>query len=154
DVAHSSALPRAAPRLVSAHGAGSVPNPKRRHAEACATSASPLPSRAVRTALPMVWTGTPARHPDAVHPRPPHELTPAVTQCYDHPNSMREVVSMQRLLLGFLSLLAATTPLAAQVLYGSLTGIVHDPAGAVVPAAAAKVQNIGTGQEFTTQTND
>src|SRR5262249_5969882 len=57
-------------------------------------------------------------------------------------------------LLGFLSLLAATTPLAAQVLYGSLTGIVHDPAGAVVPAAAAKVQNIGTGQEFTTQTND
>src|ERR1044071_3763091 len=49
---------------------------------------------------------------------------------------------------------AVSRPAAAQVLYGSLTGIVHDTAGAVIPAAAVKVVNPSTSQEFSTVTND
>src|SRR5205823_2470501 len=44
-------------------------------------------------------------------------------------------------------------PLAAQVLYGSLTGLVQDSAGAVIPGAAVKLRNVGTAQEFAEQTN-
>lgn len=61
---------------------------------------------------------------------------------------------MQRFLVAFVLVCAAAAPAAAQVLYGSLTGIVHDAAGAVVPGASIKVQNTGTAQEFATQTND
>src|SRR5258706_10553979 len=61
---------------------------------------------------------------------------------------------MQRLVLIFLLALTAALPLAAQVLYGSLTGNVHDAAGAVVPGASVKLVNMGTAQEFTEQTND
>ncbi len=50
--------------------------------------------------------------------------------------------------------LSAALPVAAQVLYGSLTGSVQDAAGAVVPGAAVKVRNADTSQEFTAQTND
>jgi hypothetical protein len=49
---------------------------------------------------------------------------------------------------------AALQPATAQVLYGSLTGIVHDSAGAVIPSAVVKVVNPGTMQEFTTTTNE
>ncbi|MCC6368929.1 MAG: TonB-dependent receptor [Bryobacterales bacterium] len=50
--------------------------------------------------------------------------------------------------------LAVGVPGMAQVLYGSLTGIVRDPAGAVVPGASAKLRNAATAQEFSTVTND
>lgn len=44
-------------------------------------------------------------------------------------------------------------PANAQVLYGSLTGVVSDSAGAVVPNATVKARNVETGQEATGQTN-
>ena len=49
---------------------------------------------------------------------------------------------------------AVRVPVAAQVLYGSLTGIVHDAAGAVVPGASVQLRNTGTSQELTAQTNE
>src|SRR5260370_41925695 len=61
---------------------------------------------------------------------------------------------MQRGFVVFVLAIAATFPAAAQVLYGSLTGNVHDAAGAVVPGASVKLVNMGTAQEFTEQTND
>jgi hypothetical protein len=60
---------------------------------------------------------------------------------------------MQRVIFVFLLVFAAAFPLAAQVLYGSLTGNVHDAASAVVPGASVKLRNLGTAQEFTEQTN-
>src|SRR5437016_5833419 len=50
--------------------------------------------------------------------------------------------------------LATVHPLTAQVLYGSLTGIVQDTAGAVIPSAAVQVVNPSTMQDFSTITND
>src|SRR3954447_17513124 len=50
--------------------------------------------------------------------------------------------------------LSWTFPAAAQVLYGSLTGVVQDSAGAIVPSASVKVRNPGTSLELTSQTND
>jgi hypothetical protein len=61
---------------------------------------------------------------------------------------------MQRVPAILLFLFAACAPSFAQVLYGSLTGIVHDTGGAVVPAAAVKARNTGTSQEFATVTNE
>ncbi|MEK7406522.1 MAG: TonB-dependent receptor [Acidobacteriota bacterium] len=61
---------------------------------------------------------------------------------------------MKRLIIALTFSLAAGAPAAAQVLYGSLTGIIHDAAGAVIPGASVKVRNPGTAQEFATQTND
>ena len=61
---------------------------------------------------------------------------------------------MNRLVVVLAVALSAALPVAAQVLYGSLTGVVQDSAGAVVPGAAVKVRNTGTSQEFTAQTND
>src|SRR5438270_11059006 len=49
---------------------------------------------------------------------------------------------------------ATVHPAAAQVLYGSLTGIVHDTAGAVIPSAGVQVVNPSTAQELSTLTND
>src|SRR5260370_30996471 len=60
---------------------------------------------------------------------------------------------MQRGFVVFVLAIAATFPAAAQVLYGSLTGNVHDAAGALVPGASVKLRNLGTAQEFTEQTN-
>src|SRR5712691_8320353 len=61
---------------------------------------------------------------------------------------------MNRLIAVIAVSLSATLPVAAQVLYGSLTGVVQDAAGAVVPGAAVKVRNTDTSQEFSAQTND
>jgi hypothetical protein len=49
--------------------------------------------------------------------------------------------------------LLANVPAAAQVLYGSLTGVVNDAGGAVVPNASVKARNVETAQEFTVLTN-
>src|SRR5712692_4711248 len=61
---------------------------------------------------------------------------------------------MKRFIVVLVVALSAALPVAAQLLYGSLTGIVQDSAGAVVPGAAVKVRNTGTSQEFAAQTND
>ena len=61
---------------------------------------------------------------------------------------------MSKILLTLLLSLVALHPAAAQVLYGSLTGIVRDTAGAVIPAASVKVVNPNTAQEFATVTNE
>ena len=61
---------------------------------------------------------------------------------------------MNRLVAVLAVALTATLPIAAQVLYGSLTGVVQDSAGAVVPGASVKVRNAATSQEFSAQTND
>src|SRR5688500_15622684 len=44
-------------------------------------------------------------------------------------------------------------PASAQVLYGSLTGVVTDSGGAVVPNATIKAKNVETAQELSTVTN-
>src|SRR3954447_26730044 len=49
----------------------------------------------------------------------------------------------------FLTCLSAS----AQVLYGSLTGVVTDSGGAVLPNAAVKVTNTETAQEVSETTN-
>src|SRR6266487_6070153 len=61
---------------------------------------------------------------------------------------------MNRFVVVLATALSATPPVAAQVLYGSLTGVVQDAAGAVVPGADVKVRNTDTSQEFSAQTND
>ena len=44
------------------------------------------------------------------------------------------------------TLILVTIPATAQVLYGSLTGVVSDSGGAVVPSATVKVTNVETAQ--------
>jgi hypothetical protein len=61
---------------------------------------------------------------------------------------------MRQILAVLLLVMCGGSPAAAQVLYGSLTGIVRDPAGAVVPGALLKVVNPSTGQSFSTVTNE
>ena len=61
---------------------------------------------------------------------------------------------MKSRLVLFVLTLAASAPVSAQVLYGSLTGSVQDSAGAVVPGATIVVRNTGTAQELTSRTND
>src|SRR5215472_13673601 len=61
---------------------------------------------------------------------------------------------MNRLAAVLAVTLSTVLPAASQVLYGSLTGIVQDSAGAVVPGAAVKVRNADTSQEFSALTND
>ena len=61
---------------------------------------------------------------------------------------------MKRILLSILLIVAMGVPAIAQVVYGSLTGIVRDSAGAVIPGAPAKLRNVGTAQEFSVQTNE
>jgi carboxypeptidase family protein/TonB-dependent receptor-like protein len=61
---------------------------------------------------------------------------------------------MRKIFVALSIALAAFHPAMAQVLYGSLTGIVHDTAGAVIPSAAVEVVNQGTMQNFSAITND
>ena len=61
---------------------------------------------------------------------------------------------MKRFVVVLALALSAVFPIAAQVLYGSLTGTVQDSAGAIVPGAAVKIRNTSTSQELTSQTND
>lgn len=61
---------------------------------------------------------------------------------------------MKRWMLLSVVFAATANPAAAQVLYGSLTGTVHDGGGAVVPAAKVIARNTGTAQETTAQTNE
>ena len=61
---------------------------------------------------------------------------------------------MKRFFVALVLVCLAVAPAAAQVLYGSLTGIVHDAAGAVIPNASVKVVNTGTAQEFTSHTDE
>ena len=53
----------------------------------------------------------------------------------------------------FVALFLVNISATAQVLYGSITGVVTDSAGAVVPGAMVKVTNVETGQEISAQTN-
>lgn len=57
-------------------------------------------------------------------------------------------------LVFILGLIAWIRPAMAQVLYGSLTGTVHDSAGAVVPGARVTVRHTGTAQELSAVTNE
>ncbi len=61
---------------------------------------------------------------------------------------------MRRVVFLLLFALAAAFPVAAQVLYGSLTGNVRDAGGAVIPGASVRLRNTGTAQELSEQTND
>ena len=51
------------------------------------------------------------------------------------------------------ALLFIRTPLYAQTSSGTLTGVVSDPGGAVVPGASITVQNTATGETRKTVTN-
>ena len=61
---------------------------------------------------------------------------------------------MKRVFVLFAIVLSVSIPSVAQVLYGSLTGIIQDSAASVVPGASLKLRNVGTGQELTERTND
>ena len=60
-------------------------------------------------------------------------------------------VSLLCLLLG---VLVVTQPAAAQVLYGSITGMVTDPSGASLPKATVQALNTGTGTVKSMPTDD
>ena len=50
-------------------------------------------------------------------------------------------------------LLTCSAPLRAQTFYGSITGVVKDPSGAVLPGVAVTVQESSTKTEYKTNTN-
>ena len=50
--------------------------------------------------------------------------------------------------------LFTTASASAQVLYGSLTGVVTDAGGAVLPNATVRVTNMETAQEVSASAND
>src|SRR3977135_2973420 len=61
----------------------------------------------------------------------------------------------RRTLLGLLLVLCMFTPtMEAQGVFGTLTGIVSDPSGAVVPNASVKLRDAGSGSERTTVTDN
>jgi hypothetical protein len=55
--------------------------------------------------------------------------------------------------VALLTILLATSSANAQVLYGTITGTVTDRTGAVIPGAAVKIVNQGTGETRGTSTN-
>ena len=57
------------------------------------------------------------------------------------------------LLLAVVAALLTAGAARAQVLYGSLVGMVHDSTGAVVPGAAVTVVNTGTAQSLSVTTD-
>src|SRR5579862_3304349 len=61
---------------------------------------------------------------------------------------------LQLIVLVCLLALAGTLPLNAQVLYGSLTGNVTDPAGAAVPGAHVEAVNVGTNVKSEANTDE
>jgi hypothetical protein len=61
---------------------------------------------------------------------------------------------MPRSILALLSVIATVVPtVSAQVLYGSLVGMVEDPSGAAVPGAETRIVNVLTGQTRTAATD-
>ena len=66
----------------------------------------------------------------------------------------RRNISTARLLFaGFLAVLLFSGVAAAQILYGVMTGTVTDPAGAAIPKAHVKAQNVGTNEADETDTD-
>src|ERR1035441_4901060 len=61
-------------------------------------------------------------------------------------------MNCKNVVLLLLSLLLAATFVSAQTFRGSILGTVSDTSGAVLPGAAVKVKNTGTGLERTSQT--
>src|SRR5512133_2650453 len=57
-------------------------------------------------------------------------------------------------LLSIAVIMAAPKPMRAQGLFGSITGVVTDATGAVVPNATVKVTNINTGVVTALRTNN
>jgi outer membrane receptor protein involved in Fe transport len=55
--------------------------------------------------------------------------------------------------VAFLLLIAGLRAVADSTSYGSIEGVVNDPSGAVVPAAAVRIQNLATAATLTTTTN-
>ncbi len=66
--------------------------------------------------------------------------------------SRRRVTVCLIALLGLVALIPAS--MRAQVYTGSLTGLVTDPSGAAVPAAAIKLTDVNKGYDYTAQTNE
>ena len=61
---------------------------------------------------------------------------------------------MQRLARCALVILLSTSPLLAQTVTGSITGVVTDQSGAIVPKAEVTAENTATGVTTREQTND
>jgi hypothetical protein len=61
---------------------------------------------------------------------------------------------MQRILMLFVVLLSLVTVSSAQTITASITGVVTDPSGAVIPKAKVVATNTGTNVTFETATND
>ncbi|MBL8231933.1 MAG: TonB-dependent receptor [Bryobacterales bacterium] len=61
---------------------------------------------------------------------------------------------MQRILMLFVVLLSLVTISSAQTITASITGVVTDPSGAVIPKAKVVATNTGTNVTFETVTND
>src|SRR5260370_42244562 len=62
------------------------------------------------------------------------------TNMFCMPNSLSRV-----LLITLTSLLIAALPIAAQTATGSITGVIHDPTGGVIPNAKVTLINVAQG---------
>lgn len=60
----------------------------------------------------------------------------------------------RRLLFALAALVMGMQPLCAQSTYGTITGVVTDSTGAVLPNVAIEGMEIGSGYKYTAQTND
>ena len=56
--------------------------------------------------------------------------------------------------LVFSALLGSISPANAQVLYGSVVGVVTDPSGSAIPNADLALTNRGTGQSYNSKTDE
>lgn len=65
---------------------------------------------------------------------------------------VRVVSRLLGVILPFL-LLAASLPIAAQVISGTIQGVVSDPVGAVIPGVKLLIRNVDTGIETATESN-